>query len=73
MCCDNGFYQFDQKRGLSLLGVIGMKVKEYRKQFEYNPGQNLLREIAKMPICSCDPGKNPKLSRITWQLYTLVF
>ena len=24
VCCDNGLYQFDQKRGLSLLGVIGM-------------------------------------------------
>ena len=55
---------------------------------DYNPGQNLLREIAKMPIFSCRPGKNwnhrqmnarfpsspyPKLFRIAWQLYTLVF
>ena len=24
----------------------------------YNPGQNLLRQIAKMPIFSCHPGKN---------------
>ena len=54
----------------------------------YNPGQNLLRQIAKMPIFSCHPGKNwnrrqmnarfppspyPKLFRIAWQLYTLVF
>ena len=54
----------------------------------YNPGQNLLRQIAKMPIFSCHPGKNwnlrqmnawfppapyPKLFRIEWQLYTLVF
>jgi len=88
VCCDNGFYQFDQNRGLSLLGVIGMKVKEYRKQSADNPGQNLLREIAKIPICSCHPGKNwnlrqmnarcrpvpyRKLFRITWKLYTLVF
>ena len=56
--------------------------------FCYNPGQNLLRQIAKMPIFSCHPGKNwnlrqmnarfppspyPKLFRIAWQLYTLVF
>ena len=54
----------------------------------YNPGQNLLRQIAKMPVFSCHPGKNwnlrqmnarflpsphPKLFRIAWQLYTLVF
>ena len=24
----------------------------------YNPGQNLLRQIAKMPIFSCHPGRN---------------
>ena len=56
--------------------------------FSYNRGQNLLRQIAKMPIFSCHPGKNwnrrqmnarfppspyPKLFRIAWQLYTLVF
>ena len=35
-----------------------MKVKEYRKQYADNPGQNLLRQIAKMPIFSCHPGKN---------------
>ena len=58
VCCDNGFYQFDQKRELSLLGAIGMKVKEYRKQSADNPGQKLFREIAKMPICSRNPGKN---------------
>ena len=54
----------------------------------YNPGQNLLRQIAKLPIFSCDPGKNwnlrqmnarfppspyPKLFRMAWQWYTLVF
>ena len=68
--------------------VIGMKVKEYRKQSADNPGQNLLRQIAKMPIFSYHPGKNwnlrqinarfspspyPKFFRIAWQLYTLVF
>ena len=57
VCWDHGFYQFDQKRGLSLLGVIGMKIKEYRKKSADNPGQNLLREIAKMPICSCNLAK----------------
>ena len=50
----------------------------------YNPGQNLLRQIVKMPFFSCHPGKNwnhhqmnarfptspyPKLFRIAWQLY----
>ena len=54
----------------------------------YNPGQDLLRQIAKMPIFSYHPGDNwnvrqmnawfppspyPKLFRIAWQLYTLVF
>ena len=54
----------------------------------YNPGQNLLRQIAKMPIFSCHAGKNwnlrqmnvrfppfpyLKLFKIAWQLYTLVF
>ena len=55
----------------------------------YNPGENLLRQIAKMPIFfSYHPGKNwnlrqmnawfptspyPKLFTIAWQLYTLVF
>ena len=54
----------------------------------YNPAQNLLRQIAKMPIFSYHPGKNwnlrqmnarfptspyPKLFTIAWQLYTLVF
>ena len=65
-----------------------MKVKEYRKQSLDNPALNLLRQIAKMPIFSCHPGKNwnlrqmnarfppspyPKLFRIAWQLYMLVF
>ena len=59
-----------------------------RKTRSYNPGQNLLRQIAKMPVFSCHPGKNwnlrqmnarfppspyPKLFRIAWQLYTLAF
>ena len=63
-------------------------VKEYQKQSADNPGQNLLRQIAKMPVFSCHPGKNwnlrqmnarfspspyPKLFRIAWQLYTLAF
>ena len=54
----------------------------------FNPGQNLLRQIAKMPVFSCHPGKNwnlrqmnarfppspyPKLFRIAWQLYMLAF
>ena len=55
---------------------------------DYNPAQNLLTQIAKMPIFYNRPGKNwnlrqmnarfppspyPKLFRIAWQLYTLVF
>ena len=58
-----------------------MQVKEHRKQSADNPGQTLLRQIAKMPIISCHPGKNwnlrqvnarfplspyPKLFRIAW-------
>ena len=34
-----------------------MKVKEYRKQSADNPGQNLLRQIAKMPIFPVIPAK----------------
>ena len=33
-------------------------LQETLKIYGYNPGQNLWRQIAKMPIFSCHPGKN---------------
>ena len=37
-----------------------MKVKEHRKQSADNPGQNLLRQIAKMPSeCPISPPPPP--------------